>query len=196
MMPCVRPSLDDVAWPVRTDRLVLRRSRPEDADATWHYRSDPEIADWLVRLPTSRAWYDEWSVSPEMFETQIVVERDGVVVGELHVDVKDGWAQAEVTERAAGSEADIGWVLAPEHHGQGYGTEAVAALLGICFEQLGVRRVTAGCFTDNVPSWRLMERLGMRRESHTVRDGLHRTRGWLDGFEYALLAEEWALGAG
>ena len=84
-------------------------------------------------------------------------------------------------------------MLAPEHHGQGYGTEAVSALLEICFGQLGLRRVIAGCFTDNEPSWRLMERLGMRRESHTVRDGLHRTRGWLDGFQYGLLAEEWAL---
>ena len=51
--------------------------------------------------------------------------------------------------------------------------------------------MTAGCFAANEQSWRLMERLGMRRESHSLRDGLHRTRGWLDGYEYALLAEEW-----
>ena len=161
-------------------------------DATWAYRSDPVVADWLTRLPTSREEYADWYASPEMQETRVVVERDGVLMGELHVEIKDGWAQAEVADRAADTEADIGWVLAPEHHGQGYGTEAVAALLEICFEQLGVRRVTAGCFTDNQPSWRLMERLGMRRESHTLRDGLHRTRGWLDGYQYALLAEEWA----
>ena len=35
-------------------------------------------------------------------------------------------------------------------------------------------------------------RLGMRRESNTVKDSLHRTRGWLDGLSYAILAEEWA----
>ena len=32
----------------------------------------------------------------------------------------------------------------------------------------------------------------MRRESHTVRDSLHRERGWLDGYTYALLADEWS----
>ena len=37
-----------------------------------------------------------------------------------------------------------------------------------------------------------MERIGMRRESHTLRDGLHRSGQWLDGFTYAVLAEEWA----
>jgi RimJ/RimL family protein N-acetyltransferase len=189
----VSPSLDDVSWPVHTDRLTLRRSTLADVDATWRYRSDPEVADWLTRLPTSREAYDEWYASSETLDTRVIVERNGELIGELHLEVKDGWAQAEVTDRAAGAEADIGWALAPQHHGQGFGTEAVSALLEICFDQLGVRRVTAGCFTANEPSWRLMERVGMRRECHTLRDGLHRTRGWLDGFQYALLAEEWAL---
>jgi RimJ/RimL family protein N-acetyltransferase len=36
-----------------------------------------------------------------------------------------------------------------------------------------------------------MERLGMRRELHAVRESLHRSGEWLDGFGYALLAEEW-----
>jgi RimJ/RimL family protein N-acetyltransferase len=36
-----------------------------------------------------------------------------------------------------------------------------------------------------------MERLGMRREAHTVSDSLHRSGRWLDGYGYALLAEEW-----
>jgi RimJ/RimL family protein N-acetyltransferase len=188
----VRPSLDDVSWPVHTDRLTLRRADPDDAAATWAYRSDPVVADWMTRLPTSEAAYAEWYASPEMLDTRVVVERDGVVVGELHVEVADGWSQVEVADQAAGTEAEIGFVLAPEHQGQGYGAEAVSALLGICFGQLGLRRLTAGCFAANVPSWQLLERVGMRREAHTLRDGLHRTRGWLDGYQYALLAEEWA----
>ena len=52
-------------------------------------------------------------------------------------------------------------------------------------------RTTAECFADNVASWRLMEKLGMRREAHTVKDSLHRDKGWLDGFTYALLEDEW-----
>ena len=194
MMPCVT-SVDDVSWPVRTERLSLRRARPADADATWAFRSDPQIADWTTRLPVSRAVYDEWYASPEWLETRVVVERDGQLIGELHLEIKDGWAQEEVSDQATGTEAEIGYVLAPEHQGHGYATEAVRALLAICFDQLGLRRVTAGCFSDNVASWQLMERVGMRREGHKVRDSLHRERGWLDGFEYGLLAEEWATGA-
>jgi RimJ/RimL family protein N-acetyltransferase len=67
----------------------------------------------------------------------------------------------------------------------------VGEVLRVCFDQLGLRRVVAGCFAGNVASWRLMERVGMRREQHSVRDALHRSGEWMDGYGYALLAEEW-----
>jgi RimJ/RimL family protein N-acetyltransferase len=119
-----------------------------------------------------------------------VVELDGRVIGDLMLDVQDAWAQAEVTDRARGTQAELGWVLHPDNTGHGYATEAVRALLGIAFDGLGLRRVTASCFAANDSSWRLMERVGMRREAHNVRESLHRSGEWLDGMLYALLAEE------
>jgi RimJ/RimL family protein N-acetyltransferase len=50
--------------------------------------------------------------------------------------------------------------------------------------------VVARCFSDNEASWRLMERLGMRRELHAVRASLHRSGEWLDVYGYAMLACE------
>jgi RimJ/RimL family protein N-acetyltransferase len=82
-------------------------------------------------------------------------------------------------------------VFDPAFGGRGYATEAVRALVSLCFGPLGLRRVHANCFYANEPSWRLMERIGMRRELHSVKESLHRTKGWLDGLSYALLAEEW-----
>ena len=105
--------------------------------------------------------------------------------------VEDAWSQREVAARAKGRQAELGWVLDPTYGGHGYATEAVAGLIRICFEDLGLRRVTASCFADNKASWRLMERLGMRREVHTLRESLHRSGEWLDGMGYALLADEW-----
>ena len=66
----------------------------------------------------------------------------------------------------------------------------MSELLRVCFEDLGVRRVAATCFADNDVSWRLMERVGLRRETQAVRELLHRSGQWLDTFTYALLAEE------
>ena len=62
---------------------------------------------------------------------------------------------------------------------------------GRAHDVLRLRRVVATCFADDERSWRLMERVGMRREVYAVDDALHRSGRWLDGFGYALLAEEW-----
>jgi RimJ/RimL family protein N-acetyltransferase len=128
---------------------------------------------------------------PGRLERTLVVELAGVVIGDLMIRVEDAWAQVEVKEQARGVQAELGWVLDPGHQGKGYATEAVRALLGLCFDALGLRRVTAGCYAPNEASWRLMERVGMRCEVHTVRDSLHRSGEWVDALGYALLADEW-----
>ena len=183
--------LDDVHWPVRTPRLTLRPARTTDLESTWRFRRDEEVSRWLTAWPASLDEYRTKFEDPGRLASTLVVELDGLVIGDLQLAVKDGWAQQEVAAQATGVEAELGWVLDPAYAGRGYATEAVQGLLRLCFEELGLRRVTAGCFADNVASWRLMERVGMRRELHTVRESLHRTKGWLDGFGYALLADEW-----
>jgi RimJ/RimL family protein N-acetyltransferase len=183
--------LDAVAWPVRTSRLTLRRTTLGDLDSTWHYRRLPEVVRWLTSASSTIEEYRAKFEDPDRLATLLVVELDGAVIGDLMVQVGDAWAQAEVTQQARGVQAELGWVLHPDHTGQGYATEAVRALLRVCFDDLHLRRVTADCFAANEASWRLMERVGMRRETSTVRDSLHRSGEWLDGLGYALLAEEW-----
>lgn len=183
--------LDEVRWPVRTDRLVIRRATAEDLDATWAFRRLPEVAEWMTTATQDVEEYRARFLSDTRLPKTLVFEHDGVVVGDLMLAVKDAWAQAEVEEQGRHAEAELGWCIHPAHGGRGLATEAARALLGISFDQLQVHRAVALCFADNVPSWRIMERLGMRREAHTRRDGLHRTRGWLDGYVYALLDEEW-----
>jgi len=105
--------------------------------------------------------------------------------------VEDTWAQAEVADHAQCRQAELGWVLDPAHTGHGYATEAVRALLTYCFDELGVHRVVANCFLANNTSWRLMERVEMRREGHGISESWHRSGQWPDTVTYALLATEW-----
>ena len=184
--------LSSVAWPVRTERLSLRPATPDDVDATWPHRGHPDANRWITRAPLSLEQHRREFGTEESLAKTILIELDGEVIGDLMCSIEDAWAQAEVRERAVGVQAELGWVLHPDHAGRGYATEAVRELMRICFEDLGLRRVIALCFADNVSSWRLMERLGMRREQHTIRESLHRSGEWLDGLGYAMLAEEWA----
>jgi RimJ/RimL family protein N-acetyltransferase len=184
------PSLDDVTWPVTTERLSFRPCTPADAEAFFAYRRLPEVAEWLPRLAPDLAGVEERFADEEFRRRTLVIEVDGRPAGDLYLHVTDSWAQAEAGE--APRQAEIGWALDPAHQGRGLALEAVRALVDLCFGPLGLRRVTAICFADNTGSWRLMEKLGMRREAHTVKDALHRDHGWRDGYGYALLAEEWA----
>jgi RimJ/RimL family protein N-acetyltransferase len=82
-------------------------------------------------------------------------------------------------------------VFDPAHRGHGYATEAVAAMVAHAFTGPGVRRITAGCFADNLASVRVLEKVGMRREQHGVGDSWHAERGWVDGYTYALDVDSW-----
>ncbi len=187
------PSLvDDVGWPVRTARLLLRPATVADLDATWEIRRLEPVGRWLTRAPQTLDEYRTQFIEPASLAKSLVIELDGAIVGDLMVAIGDAWAQAEVAEQAKDVQADLGWVIHPDVGGRGLATEAVHELLRICFEDLGLRRVTAACFAANEGSWRLMERVGMRREEHNVRDSLHRSGEWLDGLLYALLADEWS----
>lgn len=185
-------SLSALAWPKRTERLVLRPALSTDAEATWRFRRLESVCRWLTVLPTSLESYRITFTDPARLATTLVVELDGRVIGDLMLRVEDAWAQREIADRARGTQAELGWVIDPEFAGKGYATEAVRALLRVSFEELGLRRVVAACFVDNESSWRLMERVGMRRELHAVGDALHRSGAWLDTYGCAMLASEWA----
>lgn len=190
------PDLADLPWPRTTERLSLRPLVEDDVDAICGYRRREDVQRWLGGRRDTREALVELFLAPDKPRATLVIERDGVVIGDLMLLVQDGWSQRDVADRAAGTAAELGWVLDPAYAGQGLATEAVRELLAVALDPapsgLALRRVTAGCFADNTASWRLMERVGLRREQHAVGDSLHRDLGWVDGYYYALLAEEWS----
>jgi RimJ/RimL family protein N-acetyltransferase len=191
MMLVVTGPLDRVRWPRHTERLAIRPMTRGDLDAVWRVRRQPACYEWLPSASVERDDLVRLFDEPGRLERTLVIELDGAVVGDLMLRVEDAWAQREVLDDARGTQAELGWVMDPAHGGRGLATEAVRELLRICFEDVALHRVVASCFADNTASWRLMERLGMRREAHTVAESLHRSGAWLDGYTYAMLADEW-----
>lgn len=186
--------MDEIAWPFETDRLSLRSYQPNDLHALWAFEKLAEVQRWLGWVPHSKEELARALEDPSSATVHVMVCLDSAVIGHVLLMPRDSWAQTEVAEQAKGLEAELGWMFDPEWGGRGYATEAVRAVVGLCFEQLELRRVHAGCFADNVASWRLMERIGMRREEHSRATALHRDGTWHDGMNYGLLREEWRTG--
>lgn len=194
--PTPKPAL---GRPLRTPRLTLRAAAAGDAATTWAYRRLDSVNQWLTGRAAGLPEYRAMFVEPSRLAATVIAETaddTGTrVIGDFMLRVGDAWSQAEVSERATATQAELGWVLAPAHTGHGYATETVRELLRYCFEELTIHRVVANCFLDNDTSWRLMERVGMRRETHAVRESLHRSGRWLDTVGYAVLDDEWNLRA-
>jgi RimJ/RimL family protein N-acetyltransferase len=136
-------------------------------------------------LDELRASWRRATDNPDDHSVAIVL--GDVVIGTVSVELADGFVQPGGPTRTV---ADLGYTLDPAYAGHGYATEAARAVVDHVFDELGVRRVTAGAFVANTPSVRILEKLGMRREEHAVRDSWHAELGWVDGCTYAMLADE------
>jgi RimJ/RimL family protein N-acetyltransferase len=172
------------AWPLRTERLLLRPYEPRDAAAFADAWASEEWTSLLLSRPMNRAEVAEMVRRRTADATgdfvSLVVEHDGAVVGDslLHL------------QGTGLSEGEIGWTILPEHTGRGYATEAARAVLEMAFVHFGLRRVVANLDARNHRSAALCERLGMRRE--VDRRGDFWSKGtWTSSYEYALLADEW-----
>ncbi|WP_286175613.1 GNAT family protein [Arthrobacter sp. NEB 688] len=177
--------------PRRSGDLVLRAPTEADVPDVMVWRNRPEVARWLLRTTMTEAEVLGRFRERPVWTVPVAVEHGGRVVGTAFVDVLDGMGQDGGTEHLR-SEGLVGYLFDPDVHGRGFATRTLEVLLEIAFADLGLRRVTAGCFADNIASWRVMEKAGMRREQHGVRDSWHAELGWVDGLTYGLLREEWA----
>ncbi|MGI8522820.1 MAG: GNAT family N-acetyltransferase [Nocardioides sp.] len=183
--------LERTTWPKRTSRLALRPALLADLREIRRIRALPEVAQWMPDRPDD---YDEFVLRAgrtNMLSRLLVIELSGILIGHLYLRVENAWGQVEVAAQTVDSQAELGWCLDPAYQGEGYATEAVSSLIGVCFSELEVRRVVALAFAANTASQAVMRRLGMRHEGTYLRESLHRDLGWVDGVSYALLAEEW-----
>jgi ribosomal-protein-alanine N-acetyltransferase len=175
---------------LETERLVLREFVEDDAEALFAVEGDPTVARYQSfeprSLDESRGYVRYAAESAtwrprSLYDLVIVRREDAQLIGRVGLQVS----------RKEGRQAALWYTLRPDCWGSGYATEAARALVAYGFAELGLHRVWADCDPANTGSWRLLERLGMRREAHHV-ESTWLKGGWVDSYEYAVLDREWA----
>ena len=177
-------------YPIVTDRLRLRPFSRGDVDAVYSYRSRADVAEYLFDYPMThedcaeavRIRVGQIAFSGEGDKILLAVERkdDGRLVGEVSL----------IWRSVADQQAEIGYILHPDVHGQGYASEAGRALLSFGFEVVGLHRIYARCDARNVASAKVMKRLGMVEEAH-FREHLQVKGRWDEELICAILDREW-----
>jgi RimJ/RimL family protein N-acetyltransferase len=177
-------------YPIETERLRLRPFTRGDADAVFAYRQREDVAQYLFDGPMTHETATE-VVGLRAGQFMLTAEGDKMF---LAVEVRETHAMiGEVSliwRDAANRQGEIGYIFNPAHHGRGYATEAARVLLDLGFGELGLHRIYARCAAANTASWRVMERLGMRREAH-LRENMFVKGVWDEELIYALLEDEW-----
>lgn len=174
---------DMIAFPLRTERLLLSPLDPRDREVFLSYRQDPQIARW-------QSWDPDYSAE----------QADALLAGQPATLVSAGGQWLQIGVRAIEGELlgdvavhsltdqpgtfEIGVTLARSHQGHGFAREAVRAVSGTLFLN-GAHRVIAQTDARNVASARIFEALGFRHEAR------HVEADWFKG-EWTTL-DVWAL---
>jgi RimJ/RimL family protein N-acetyltransferase len=175
---------------MRVGRLLLREAGGEDIEPLLALRNDPVVNRFMLRTSVEpERFRQEWLAVPTSdTDFSCLAEVDGHVAAMGFLEVVDGMGQPGMPRRTQGL---IGYIVEPRWTGQGVASDLARGLLTAAFDHLGLRRVTAGCNADNPASARVLEKAGMRREQHGIEDSWHAELGWVDGYQYAMLAREW-----
>jgi RimJ/RimL family protein N-acetyltransferase len=173
--------------PFTTDRLAVRIMTSADAPVLAAYRNLAGIAEmqnWELPYTEELALevLADHDGAIELIDpgwTQLAIERDGEIVGDLAVHLLPG-----------GDVAEIGYTLVPSVHGLGYASEAAGEMVRRLFES-GRHRVIAELSPLNVPSMRVLEAVGLVHEA-TTRESFRRRDGtWEDDLHYAVTADDY-----
>jgi RimJ/RimL family protein N-acetyltransferase len=174
---------------LETTRLILRQFKESDLEAFLAYRNDPEVAT-----------YQGWDVPFSRHEAAEFVHKMAIVRPApgrwIQTAIELKWTHEMIGDVAFHIKKDderqamIGYSLARPFWGYGYAYEAVSGLLRYLFGELHLHRVIAECDVENTASWKLLEKLGFRREAHLVENIYFKGR-YGSEYHYALLGREW-----
>ncbi|MCL1863059.1 MAG: GNAT family N-acetyltransferase [Defluviitaleaceae bacterium] len=67
----------------------------------------------------------------------------------------------------------MGWFILPEYQNKGYITEATKRVLDYAFKDDNCIRITTGCYRENIPTQRVMEKVGFRQEAERIEAQYH-----------------------
>jgi RimJ/RimL family protein N-acetyltransferase len=188
---------------LETERLLLRRFTPADADYLCELDADPEVMRFLNGgTPTPRAVIED-EILPRFLRSYEPLAGFGYWAAiEKATGDFIGWFGFHPPDGAGPAEVELGYRLRRAVWRRGYATEGAQALIRKGFAELGVERVTATTYEDNFASRRVMEKSGMalvRRFRPTPADLAAQATyqaaslGPWDGddVEYALTKVEW-----
>ena len=172
---------------IETERLIIRPFKETDARDLFEYLSLPQTYIYEPGEPiTAEEAKKKAAERSKGNEFYAIVLKDKMkMIGHL------SFIQIEPKKFLTW---ELGYIFNPDYHNQGYASEASKALIQYAFHKFKAHRVIAHCNQENIASWKLLEKIGMRREGHFIKNAYFRKDDkqnpvWVDSYGYAILNE-------
>lgn len=169
---------------IHTLRLCLRPMNAGDVPALREWMPDQSIYTYWGKGPSRtdknpELLFEKQEKPTKSFYLGIEEKQSGKVIGDLWVYLIENDRMASVAIR-----------LAPACQGKGYGTEVLSEITRFCFKNTQLQRLWTKVDARNVPSQRMLEKCGYRKEG-LVRQG-KMVNTWCDYFIYGILSSDLA----
>lgn len=171
---------------IKTERLLLRKIQPDDAEMVHMWMSDPEVCKYERWKPHSNSDYSRGYII-EVFDGyksdstyQWGIELNGKLIGSVSIVNVNDYDQKAI----------LGYCLAREFWSNGYTTEAVKAVLQYMFIEIGLNRIEASHSINNIASGRVLEKIGMLLEGQS-KDYYFCNSGFQDSRLFGITKEQY-----
>lgn len=84
-------SINDVEWPLLTERLAIRPATSADGEAMWQYRCIALVARWMTSSFADLAEFLAEFEQPDRLVKTLLIEHGGVIIGDLMLAIEDAW---------------------------------------------------------------------------------------------------------
>ena len=161
---------------LETERLTLTPLTVEDAPYVYPFMSDPEVMAHLDRAPIEDPDEVKATVAAQVAQ---MIDRGALYWAIRHTHSGAFLGYCELVDLDwRHHRGELGFIIGREGWGQGFATEAAAALLAHCASPLGLKRMIARTQVGDIRSEKVLRKLGFEEEGylkgHVDRDGERR----------------------
>jgi RimJ/RimL family protein N-acetyltransferase len=174
---------------IETDRLIIRHSVRDDLDDIFEYVSQEEVMKYeRESYPTKEDFSKILNIFVEQKLLYSVLLKDSPkVIGHIF--------QGK-TNPPINNEYNLGYIFNPLFQNKGYCSEACLGVLQYGFDVLKCNRIKAACNPENIASWKVMEKIGLKKEAHFfkrfyISDDEYGNPIYTDEYVYALNILQW-----
>lgn len=166
---------------IETDELIIRNFELSDENDLCEYMLQRVNAEFEAypdfTAEKGRKEIEFRSQSDEFFAIEL--KKEHKVIGNIYLGKRDF------------NSRELGYVLNENYQHRGYGSTASKAIIEYMFNN-GVHRIYAECAPQNTCSWKVMEKIGMKREAHFIKNvSFHKDKNgepiYWDTYVYAVL---------